>query len=316
MTDKSDNKIKLLTSQLEEFLGIPLFLVGGAVRDYLLGREVKDWDFTTPSEPDEIEAAIKRAGRRSYAMGKAFGTLAFKYPYQNDYIWVEITTFRQEVYQLGNRKPQVSYTKDLILDLSRRDLTINAMALDSKGEIIDPFNGQIDLKKSIVRAVGNPDERFKEDPLRILRAVRFACQYGFEIEKNTLDYIKTDRFKLLNISKERWIQELDKILVSKGSIHGLELLAQNGIFEVVIPELDFLFRKEYKTSILKEFSENSNLELDQKWALLLKNTGYGILNPEVEQNPDFQLFRKELVSRICTYLKFSGERTKVVLSMT
>ena len=198
----------------------PVYFVGGAVRDYIMGNEPKDYDFCTPAEPDEIERLIKKDERRAYLTGKRFGTLACKM----DGEMIEITTFRTEKYEPGNRKPKVEYVKSINEDLSRRDFTINAIAIRlTKGnlKIIDPFGGEEDIEAKIIRAVGNPKLRFKEDPLRILRAIRFTSRYGFEIEEATEKKISRMGIHLLDISKERWMIELDKILLSEFSSYGL-----------------------------------------------------------------------------------------------
>ena len=156
----------------------PVYLVGGCVRDSWLGKVPKDYDFTTPFTPEEIEKKIKKAGRKTYLTGKKFGTLGVKIDGQV----VEITTFRQEKYRSGSRKPNVVFVKDITADLSRRDFTINAMARRNN-KLIDPFNGKDDLDNKIIKCVGKPNERFKEDPLRMLRAGRFASQLNFTIDE-------------------------------------------------------------------------------------------------------------------------------------
>src|SRR5262245_21188285 len=165
-----------------------LFLVGGVVRDLLLGRETGvDLDFATnvPSEETQrIGAAAKPAS--VYLVGEKFGTVGFVFGEEPPII-VEITTYRREEYHDGTRHPRVEHTSSLVEDLSRRDFTVNAIAADAKtGEIIDPFYGQADLAQGILRAVGDPDERFAEDPLRLLRAARFVSQLGLLIESHTL----------------------------------------------------------------------------------------------------------------------------------
>ena len=145
-------------------------MVGGSVRDRLLGQEPKDYDFATPLTPDEIEAVVRAHGRKPYLVGKRFGTVGFKV----DGHMVEVTTFRSEKYKSGSRKPEVAFVTDINADLSRRDFTINAIALLPDGSLCDPHGGTEDIRKHVVRCVGKPKDRFTEDPLRLLRMCRFT----------------------------------------------------------------------------------------------------------------------------------------------
>src|SRR5438552_11880469 len=160
----------LLADQLSHIEpGAELFLVGGLVRDLLLAAPLgrRDLDFATSALPPRTERALRAAGGKVYKIGEKFGTIGAIF---GD-LHVEVTTYRAEAYQAGSRKPEVAFGRDLSDDLARRDFTINAMALDPRaGDIIDPFGGQRDLSSGIVRAVGDPVARFREDPLRLLRA--------------------------------------------------------------------------------------------------------------------------------------------------
>lgn len=162
----------------------PVYEVGGCVRDQILGITPKDYDYTTPILPEDMEVNLKAAGRRVYGIGKKFGTLGFKLNGN----FIEVTTFRSEVYTPGSRKPTVEFVKDIKDDLSRRDFTINAIAKDVDGNRIDPFLGGEDIIKGIIRAVGSPSLRFIEDPLRLLRMSRFVGQFGFKVDKDTHDH--------------------------------------------------------------------------------------------------------------------------------
>src|SRR5919199_114046 len=152
--------------------GHEVYLVGGVVRDLLLGAPAgTDLDFATSATPTESKAALSAAGGKVYALGERFGTIGAVFGPTR----VEVTTYRAEAYQPGSRKPSVSFEGGLRDDLARRDFTINAIALDPlRGRLEDPFDGQEDLARGFVRAVGSAEDRFKEDPLRLLRAVRFA----------------------------------------------------------------------------------------------------------------------------------------------
>src|SRR3954452_22046354 len=160
-----------------------LHLVGGPVRDLLLGRRSNDLDFTTDAHPTQVKSLLKRAGAdHIFAIGEKFGTIGGVF---GDEV-VEITTYRSEEYEAGSRKPKVEFGDSLEGDLSRRDFTINAMALEIPGgRLVDPFGGQADLEARQIRAVGVAVDRFGDDPLRLLRGVRLAAQLAFEIEPDT-----------------------------------------------------------------------------------------------------------------------------------
>lgn len=222
-----------LPGQVLDFLktisdnGYECYVVGGPVRDLLLKREVKDWDFTTNATPEKI---IKIFPDSFY--DNAFGTVGVKI--ENSVF--EITTFRKEGKYLDSRHPEeVTWAKTIEEDLARRDFTINAMAYSRK--IIDPYNGQEDLKNKIIRCVGNPDDRFSEDALRMMRAIRFATQLGFQIEEKTWTAITTNSELLTRISSERIRDELIKILSSDYPADGIKLLYNAKLLDLILPEL-------------------------------------------------------------------------------
>jgi tRNA nucleotidyltransferase (CCA-adding enzyme) len=211
--------------------GKSCFLVGGAVRDYLLGREVSDFDAATDAKPEEVLQLF----RRVIPTGIKHGTVTV--------LWkgleIEVTTFRTEAgYADGRHPDSVAYASTIEEDLSRRDFTINAMAFDlASKELLDPFDGRKDLGHRLVKAVGDALERFREDGLRPLRAVRFASQLDFAIEEATLAAIRPsiERFRL--VSAERVREELQKILMSAVPSRGLRLLETTGLLAEIAPEL-------------------------------------------------------------------------------
>ncbi len=217
----------------ENFYAYP---VGGCVRDSLLGTTPGDWDITTDATPVEILEVFN--GHKVITLGEKFGTIGVLI---NGKIY-EITTMRYDHSYNDNRHPsQVSFTKNLIEDLKRRDFTINSMAYDHiNKKVIDPFDGQEDLKRRVIKAVGNPDERFKEDALRIMRAIRFSAKLDFEIETNTLYSICTNVNLLKNIAMERIKIELDKTLIC-GDFETLRNLYNCNIFYVLFPEIHKMF---------------------------------------------------------------------------
>ena len=217
--------------------GKELFLVGGPVRDRLLRRTSPDLDFATNATPPETEELLAQPwphARRVtiYKVGERFGTIGAVIDGRR----VEITTYRGETYK-DSRKPEVEFIGSLQEDLSRRDFTINAMAMSPDGNIIDPFGGRSDLVGRYIRAVGDPVDRFKEDPLRMLRAVRFSCQLGFDIERETYFAMCRKARALQKISWERKADEMTKILLSPRASEGLKLLHNSFLIDYIIPEL-------------------------------------------------------------------------------
>jgi len=212
-----------------------IYLVGGAVRDMLMGKNIHDWDLATNALPDEVSEIIKRAGGKVVPTGIKHGTVTVFYKNNS----AEITTFRLESgYSDGRRPDQVNYTSDIKEDLSRRDFTMNAIALRlPEGETVDPFGGAKDIKAGVIRCVGNAAERFSEDGLRPLRAVRFAAQLGFEIEKNTLDAIGGALDVCTKVSWERVRDEIDKILASPLPSRAFRLMEKTGLLKLFIGEL-------------------------------------------------------------------------------
>jgi putative nucleotidyltransferase with HDIG domain len=220
--------------------GYEIYLVGGCVRDILLEKQEKDWDFATNATPEEI---LKLYPESFY--DNNFGTVGIPITDERGETHViEVTTFRSEVGYSDFRRPdKVFWGQSIEEDLSRRDFTINAIAirlLENNGQkvsIIDPFNGQVDLQRKIIRAVGDPATRFKEDALRLMRAIRLATQLGFTIEENTLREIVNHASLLQKISQERIRDELLKILASNFPYEGIMLLRNTSLLQYILPEL-------------------------------------------------------------------------------
>ena len=229
---------RLSASLTEAFLRegqAELFLVGGLVRDVLLGAPMaSDLDFATSATPGQTERALKAAGGKVFKIGEKFGTIGGIF----DDVQVEVTTYRAEAYQPGSRKPEVEFGRSLLDDLARRDFTINAIALDPRsGTLQDPFGGRDDLKNAIIRAVGTPAERFNEDPLRLLRAVRFASRLGFQIEPETAQAILEAAPALATISRERVRDELEKLLLGPAPSRGIRLLCDLHLADFSLPDV-------------------------------------------------------------------------------
>lgn len=212
--------------------GYKAYLVGGAVRDMLMGKEPHDWDVTTDATPEQVMSIF----RKVIPTGIAHGTVTVHFM-KNE---IEVTTFRTESdYSDGRHPDKVEYTGNIEEDLSRRDFTINAIASYlGDGTITDPFHGRDDIKRKVIRTVGNPLERFSEDGLRPVRAVRFSAQLGFEIERETLKAISEPEIlkKTSGISLERFRDELLKLMKAEKPSAGLKLMEESGILDIFIPE--------------------------------------------------------------------------------
>jgi len=227
-------EIKTILNKLDK-AGFEAYVVGGCLRDLLIGQKPKDWDITTKAKPEQIQKIFPD----SFYQNK-FGTVTVKTKSKELTLQeIEITTFRTEQKYTDKRHPdKICFTSNLKEDLARRDFTINALALDKKGKIIDLFDGQKDLKKKIIRAVGQPVERFNEDALRMLRAVRLAVELDFKIEPKTLKAIQKNAGWLQAMAKERIRDELIRIIMSVEADEGIELLRETGLLKYVIPELE------------------------------------------------------------------------------
>ena len=220
--------------------GAELALVGGPVRDLFLERLTDNLDLTTDATPERIRRLGEAAGAaHSFDIGERFGTIGFVFePDGHDSVLVEITTYRAEHYPDQSRHPDVTFGTSLVDDLSRRDFTINAIAIALPSrELIDPFDGQLDLHQNRIRAVGVPRERFAEDPLRLLRAARFVGQLGFLVEQQTKEAMTALAAELGRISRERIYAELTRLLTGQYASHGLDSLLDTGLFSITMPEL-------------------------------------------------------------------------------
>jgi poly(A) polymerase len=216
--------------------GYELFLVGGAVRDALQGSASQELDFATSSPPAKTAEMLEEFGSHAtYRAGEKFGTIGSVLEDRT----VEVTTYRsREVYAAGSRKPAVEFGRTLEEDLSRRDFTINAIAFHPTTEtLIDPFHGAGDLREGVIRAVGDPSQRFLEDPLRLLRAVRFAARFQFEIAPSTWAALEGDASSLESISRERVRDEYSRYLESDRPSAALALLRDSGLLGHSAPEL-------------------------------------------------------------------------------
>lgn len=316
-------EIKTIITTLET-AGFEAFAVGGCVRDLWLKKTPQDWDITTSATPAEIQKIFPKS---FYA--NEFGTVTvFTQPSPEASAGlreVEVTTYRTDSHYSDKRHPDaVTFTKTLKEDLARRDFTINAMALSEK-EIIDPFNGQADLEKKLIRAVGNPKERFAEDALRLLRAVRFTAQLNFDIEEETFSALVAMGKGLEAVSKERIHDELVKIVASANPEKGLNLLQQTGLLSYAVPELmegvGVGQNKHHIYTVFDhcvkslQFAADFNYSLPIRLAALFHDIGKPRTKRKV--GDDYTFYAHEIVGARMTEtlmkrLKFSSEQTEHV----
>jgi len=223
-----------------------LYLVGGAVRDLLLGRDLlvdeerDDLDFTTDARPDEIKQLVEGWATAIWTQGERFGTIGAQRVADGEKTRVEITTHRAEAYTADSRKPDVQFSDSIESDLSRRDFTVNAMALELCGEepeLIDPFGGAADLASAVLRTPLPPEESFSDDPLRMLRAARFIAGYGLTPEPELVAAVESMRERLEIVSAERIRDELDKLMVVEDPSLGLWFISDTGLAQEFFPEL-------------------------------------------------------------------------------
>ena len=246
--------------------GFKLALVGGPVRDAILGRLGNDLDFTTNAHPKESEKILNKWADSVWDIGAAFGTVAGK----KDEITVEITTYRSENYQKDSRKPAVEFGENIEGDLSRRDFTINAMALElttDEPTFIDLFNGVEDLQNKVIKTPGKPEDSFTDDPLRMMRAARFMSQLNFTIDQSVITAIKEMAHRLSIISSERVRDEFIKIIMSDNPRLGITLLVECGLADIFLPEIPKLKLEIDEHHHHKDVYEHSLTVLEQAIAL-------------------------------------------------
>ena len=249
--------------------GYELALVGGPVRDLLLHRPSHDLDFCTSARPEQFEPILRHWGSGFWDMGRKFGTLgALRRRPDGTEVKVEVTTYRKDTYDPDSRKPEVDYGDSLEGDLSRRDFTVNAMALRVPDLVfVDPYRGANDLAKQVLRTPVDPRQSFDDDPLRMMRAVRFVAQLGFTIAPETAEAITrmTDRISI--VSAERIRDELTKLMLSDHPVQGIEALVQSGLADIVLPEVPALQLEIDEHHRHKDVFEHTLMVVDRAIAL-------------------------------------------------
>lgn len=246
--------------------GYELALVGGPVRDLLLHRKSHDLDFCSSARPEQFEPILRRWGHDGFwDMGRKFGTLgAMRRRPDGTEVKVEVTTYRSDTYDPDSRKPEVNYGDTLEGDLSRRDFTVNAMAVRLPSlQLVDPFHGLEDLSRTLLRTPVDPRQSFDDDPLRMMRAVRFVSQLGFRIEDATADAIEELAERITIVSAERVREELVRLMLGAHPRGGLELMTELGLAAHVLPELPALQLEIDEHHHHKDVYEHSLTVLDQ-----------------------------------------------------
>lgn len=273
------------------------YLVGGCVRDAVMGNTIKDYDICGPLLPDAVKSIVEGVGLKTFNVnGLEFGTISFFIEVSGEKLPIEYTTFRSEIYTSKSRKPEVKFVPSLDEDLARRDFSFNAMVLRSDGSIYDPYGGKLDLYAKKIVTVGLPKDRIQEDPLRILRAARFAARYGFDIDPNFIGKARQLADRIFDVSVERWVMEIDKLLTSAYPEKGMKALSDMGILQRLLPELDEMY-----TPVSTESP-------DEAWKWLLS---YTMTFADEVREPSRA--RKFVNTGICARFRFSGDRTNLIL---
>ncbi|TSC56879.1 MAG: polynucleotide adenylyltransferase/metal dependent phosphohydrolase [Parcubacteria group bacterium Greene0714_21] len=312
-------EVQSVVAQLEK-KGFEAYIVGGCVRDLLLQREPEDWDVATSAKPEEVQAIFPD----NFYENKFF-TVTVQTQSANPKLKdIEVTTFRSDMKYGDRRHPEeVQYAKTIEEDLARRDFTINAMALGLK--LVDPFEGQKDLKVKLIRAVGDADARFQEDALRMMRGVRFAATLGFELEEKTSKAIEKNSALLKEISQERIRDELVKIIMGGGAAAGVEQMRELRLLQYIIPELlegvDVSQNKHHIYNVWEhnlhslEYATSKGWGLRVRLAVLLHDVG----KPRTKRGEglDATFYNHEvegakMMQRILSRLKFSREDTEQI----
>ncbi len=306
--------------------GYQALLVGGCVRDLLLGRDPADYDVTTDATPDRVMALFPE----SLTVGAQFGVILIP----RDNLKVEVATFRSDSgYSDGRHPDGVIYAKTAKEDVQRRDFTINGLLmLHDSGEVLDYVGGQADLKSGIIRAIGGPSRRFREDRLRMMRAVRFAARFGFRLDNATFEAIRYHAKAIHEVSAERLRDELTKLLTEGAARRGFELLEETGLLRQVLPEVSAMKGVEQPPQYHPEGDVwiHTRMMLEGLAAGASATLAWGVLLHDVGKPPTFRSASEtgdrirfdshvevgvRMAEQICRRLRFSTEETQQILAL-
>lgn len=321
-------EVSRVTEVLEK-AGFEAYIVGGCVRDLLLGREPKDWDVTTKATPDEIQKLFPHSHYEN-----KYGTVGVvnEHASKESLKVVEVTPYRLEAKYSDFRHPDtITFSDSIYDDLKRRDFTINAIAYDShKGHVLDPYKGHEDLSRGVVRAVGSPSERFGEDALRMLRAVRIANELNFAIESETQSAIISREILLEHVSRERIRDEFEKIVMSETPARGVEIAQKLSIFKYIIPELengigceqngDHIYDVWTHNLRALDHAANRGWPLHVRLSALLHDVGKPKTRRWSDENKDWTFYGHDVVgakmaAKILERLRFSHETIEKVMKL-
>ena len=312
------SSVKKLLYTLERY-GYEGYVVGGAVRDFLMEKNPHDWDIATNARPEQVKELFSKV----IDTGIKHGTVTVMDGGEG----YEITTYRSDGdYSDGRHPDEVVFVGSIEEDLSRRDFTINAMAMNVRGNIVDPFGGMEDIQKGMIRCVGSPDDRFSEDALRMIRAVRFESKLGFSLEENTKQAISRNTDKLSSVSMERIRDEFTKTLVSDHPKVGFVSAYETGITAKVFPEFDRMMECEQNTPYhFTNVGMHSLIGVEAcpknevlRWAMLLHDTG----KPDMKQKKNgrdtfysHEARSKEIADQVLKRFRFSTKDRMEIVSL-
>ena len=338
----NNSKIPKYVTRVTETLekaGFEVFLVGGCVRDLIMNKEPKDWDITTNAKPEEIIPLFEKT-----VYENTFGTVGVCLPAQTgipkkdinvthvtEYDIVEVTPYRIEAKYSDFRHPdEIKFSENIEDDLKRRDFTINALAYNPhKGQIIDLYKGQQDIKDKVIRAVGNPNDRFQEDALRMLRAIRFSTQLDFTVSHETMQAIVDNVHLMEKISSERIREELNKIIENRNGAQGIGLLQKVGLLKYIIPELEEGIGCEqggaHKYDVFTHCLEALNHAVNKEWSLEVRLAAlfHDIGKPKSRRagkKKEYTFYGHEVIGarmakQIMERLKYPKKSTDLVVSL-
>lgn len=323
--NKTRHNAEIIVQQLKQS-GHEAYFVGGCVRDFILGKVSDDYDIVTSAHPDQIIDLFPH----TVSIGAKFGVIAVMVDHQP----YEVATFRSDdIYEDGRHPTRVRFSSAKE-DVCRRDFTVNGLLMDpASGEIFDYINGRADIENKVIRTIGDPDSRFNEDYLRMLRAIRFSANLGFDIESETKKAISRHSFKINQISAERIREELNKILTRNGSRIGFELMSETNILKEVLPEVEKLqgveqpprFHPEgdvwqHTLNMLELLPQNEETDknISLAWGVLLHDIGKAVTRTEDEKGVHFYGHVEkgvEIADNIMQRLRFSNAQRETVLNL-
>lgn len=304
---------------LEIFGGFQAFVVGGAVRDSIIGIPAKDWDVATDANPDQVVSLFEDHNFRVIETGIEHGTVTV----MSDGEGIEITTFRQDVNFSGGHGCDVRFVNSIFDDMARRDFTMNSIAVDSNGNVFDPFDGMIDIRHRIIRFVGDAEQRIVEDPLRMMRAIRFEAQKGFFIDNVAWDAISNNAHLIANISAERIVDEIRKMIVANPN--SIRQMHEIGLMAQIIPAVDILFNTiqnnpHHRFTNVGDHTIDAMMHVDGfvlRFAMMFHDTGKSVVRSTDENGVDHfinhETFSAKIAESVMRQMKMDNDTINKVV---